>query len=123
MSENVGSLGYIPDFNFLGEAIVSCDVGIRLVDGGNEDVVSIWRGSERFVVSRLSNRGDCPGGNIDQGKLRSCEVIEDILVMRVAKGVAVFVGAALSFLAFGFLNARANRGDWLGRRRAHALGH
>ena len=46
MGKNVGGMGYIPDFDFLREAIVSNNVRVGLVDGGDEDVLAIGRGIE-----------------------------------------------------------------------------
>src|ERR1700683_1741415 len=98
MRQNVGALRYIPHFDFLREAIVSGDIRVGLVDRGDQDVPAIRRGINRFVISRLSNWRGGGGGRIDQGELRGREVIEEVLVMLAAEGVAVFVGAALSFL-------------------------
>src|SRR5580692_4790812 len=123
MSSNAGAVRYVPDFDFLREAIVSGDVRVGLVNGGDEYVLPIGRGSQRLVICRLSQRRDCRSGGIDQSELRGCEVIEYILVVLVAEGVAVFIGAALSFFAFGLLDAWPDRRDWFGRRGAHARRH
>src|ERR1035441_6552204 len=101
MAENVGDLGYVPDLDFLREAIVSGDVRVGLVDRGDEDVPAIRRRIERLVICRLSNGRDRRGGRVNQGELRRREVIEKIFVVLAAERVAVFVGAALSFFAFG----------------------
>ena len=44
MRKNMGGLGYVPDLDFLREAIVGCDIGIRLVDRSDQDVLPVWRG-------------------------------------------------------------------------------
>ena len=64
-----------------------------------------------------------PGRRIDQGELRGRVVVEEILVVLVVERVAVLVGAALPFAAFGLLDARTGGHDRLRRRRAHPGGH
>src|ERR1017187_4069112 len=101
MGNNVCALGYIPNFDFFREAIVRGDIRVGLVDRRDKDMLAIRRRNERIVISRLSNGRDRRGGRVNQGELRRGVVIEEILVVLVAEGVAVFVGAALSLFAFG----------------------
>src|ERR1700722_9543376 len=114
MSKNVGTLRYVPDLHFLGEAIVGGDVRVGFVDRGDEEVLAIWSGIELLIVCRLSHRRDRRRSRVNQGKLRTGEVIEEILVVSIAQRVAVFVGAALSFFPSRFLNARTRRQDGFG---------
>ena len=115
--------GDVPDFDFLREAIVGGDVGIRLVDGRHQDVLAVGRGIERFVIGRLADGRDRARGCIDQRELRGGVVVEEIFVVLVLQRVASFVGAALALLAFGFLNARANGRIRFLRWRAQFLRH
>ena len=41
VAENLRALRYVPDFDFLGKTIVGYEVGVRLVDGGDQNVVTI----------------------------------------------------------------------------------
>ena len=117
MRRNVRALRHVPDFDFLRKAIVGGDVRVGLVDGGDEDVLAVGRGIDRFVICRLSDGRDGPSGRVDQGELRGRVVVEEILVVLVAERVAIFVGAALSFFAVGLLDAWAR---WARSARAAA---
>ncbi len=43
---NVRAVGDVPNFDVLGEAIVGYEIGVRLVNGRHEDVVSVRGGIE-----------------------------------------------------------------------------
>jgi len=101
---NVGGVGSVPDFNFLRETLVGDDVGIRLVDSGDEDVATVGSGVEAIVIGGLAEGSDGEGGGVDESELRKGEIIEKVLVSGGAEGVSSFVGAGLTFLAGGFLN-------------------
>jgi len=50
MHKDVRAIGYVPDFDFLWEAVVSGDVRVGFVNRGDEDVLPIRRGIERVEI-------------------------------------------------------------------------
>ncbi len=109
VNSNVRAVRSIPNFNFLREAIVGHDIRVGLVNGGHEDVVSIRGGIEGFVIGGLTEGRDGEGAGIDESELREREVIEQILVVRIAEGVTSFVGTALALSPVGFLDTRTRK--------------
>src|SRR5271165_6226633 len=99
MNSNERATGHIPNFHVLRESIVGGDVGIWLVNYGDEEMLPIRRGTERLVVPRLSDRCNDPCGYIHESQLGSGVVIEDIFVVPAAECIAVFIGAALATFA------------------------
>src|SRR5579864_6386519 len=79
VSKNVSALRHIPGFDFVRKAFVGNDVQVGLVDCGDEDVVTIGRWIERFVITGLSDGRDRGASRVDQSKLRGSVIIEEIL--------------------------------------------
>jgi hypothetical protein len=64
------------------------------VNPGHEDVLSVGRGIEPFIIPRLANEREGSGIGIDQGELGQRVIIEQVFVLFAVKGIASFAGAA-----------------------------
>jgi hypothetical protein len=52
-----------------GEALVGDDVGVGLVNGGDEDVVTVGSGIDVLEVSGLAEGSDGESGGVDESEL------------------------------------------------------
>ncbi len=118
-----GAAGQVPDLHLPGEALVGGDVGVGLAEGGNPHVGAVRRRAQLQEAVGLAQGAHGAGFRVHQGGLGGAVVVEQVLVVGVAQGVAVLVGAALALAAEGFLDAGAGGDRGRGRGRPLARGH
>src|SRR6185503_13454303 len=123
----------VPDLNFAREVALRHDVGIRMLDANDEQMLAIRRRLYTGKDGRLADLASAVDVNaradwaqvadmrkIDAGQLRRGVVIEQVFIMPVFE--QVFISANRSFLSVALLNDRAVRSFWFRWRISAAAG-